>query len=278
MAPTSSTTFDKQHVVTWSSPTYTVASGDISGASSSTVFFTSPTPTGGNVVVNGDVTYEYIAGVNDNNGVILKNGSTYFLFTNQTVSSGDTGNADTAEDLEPVCLMAGTEIPTVEGIKLVEDLVVGDLVLTSSGEYIPVRWIGVQTVSTVFNSKAAFPVKISKDALGLNKPNKDLYVSQNHAVFIDDTLFSAIALVNGKTITMETSVPETLKYYGIDLGPATVHPVQNLDVGSLGSTDRSVFDNYSEWVELDLEEIDEPLLIPRIRTGLQFAPSITQTA
>ena len=275
-----STTFDYQHVVTWSAPNFTVASGDISGISSPTVTFTDPTPSGGEVTVDGSVVYEYIAGLTgaNNNGIILKNGDTFFLFTNQVFTTGTTGTADTSEDLEPVCLMEGTEVQTLDGIKLVENLVIGDRILTANGEYVAIRWIGVQTVSTVFNGKTALPVKIAKDALGPSIPNKDLFVSQNHAVLIDDILFSAIALVNGKAITLDNDAPETFRYFGLDLGPAAVHPVHNLNVGSLGALDRSHFDNYSEWVESSLELIDEPLMIPRVRTSLQLSADATLSA
>jgi len=184
MAPSSSTNFDYQHVVDWSAaPVFTLTTGDISPGTS-TVSFTDPTPSGGAVTVDSSVSYEYVAGVNGNNGIILKNGSTYFLFTNQTLAVGATGSANTAEDLEVVCLMAGTEILTSLGPKLVENLVTGDLVLASNGNYLPVRWIGVQTVSTVFNGAEALPVKISRNALGPNSPDKDLFVSQNRCFLL----------------------------------------------------------------------------------------------
>jgi hypothetical protein len=45
----------------------------------------------------------------------------------------------------PICFMAGTRIAASEGKISVDDLSVGSLVLTASGEPRPVRWLGHRT-------------------------------------------------------------------------------------------------------------------------------------
>jgi hypothetical protein len=147
---------------------------------------------------------------------------------------------------------------------------VGDLVLNSKGGYSPVRWVGVQTLSSIFSGEASWPVKISKDALGENTPDKDLYVSQDHAIFLHNLLICAEALINGTTITVEKPTQSSFKYYGLDLGPASIHPVHNMPVGSLGATERRHFDNYQEWLDSGHELIDEPLMFPRVKNASQL--------
>lgn len=174
------------------------------------------------------------------------------------------------------CLLSGTEIKTTRGIINVEDLVQGDMVLTENETFSPLRWVGVQTLSPIFSGKASWPVKISKDALGANTPDKDLYVSQDHAIFLQSLLISAEALVNGTTITLVEPTESAIKYYGLDLGPATIHPVHNLPVGSLGATQREHFDNYQEWLDSGLELIDEPLMFPRVKDASQLPSQLRE--
>ena len=48
----------------------------------------------------------------------------------------------------------------------VEALAIGDLVLTADGRVAPVRWVGVQTVVTLFaDPLRSFPIRITAGAL-----------------------------------------------------------------------------------------------------------------
>lgn len=175
------------------------------------------------------------------------------------------------------CLLEGTLIPTEYGEVEVEKLTSGDKVLDSTGNLVEVRWVGVQTLSPRFSGKASWPVKISKGALGENTPNEDLYVSQDHAIFLQGLLVCAEALVNGTTITIVQPTGGSIKYYGIDLGPATIHPVHNVPVGSLGAVPREYFDNYQEWLESGHELIDEPLMFPRVKSASQLPNQVRRS-
>ncbi|MFZ4123307.1 MAG: Hint domain-containing protein [Candidatus Planktophila sp.] len=206
-------------------------------------------------------------------GIVIKDlDGDYFLLTNAPKAPAGSG------EIEPqaYCLLAGTLIPTSDGEKFVEELNVGDLVLNSQGSYSSVRWIGVQTLSPIFSGQASWPVKISKDALGENTPDKDLYVSQDHAIFLQGLLICAEALVNGTTITLEKPTESSFKYYGLDLGPATIHPVHNLPVGSLGAVPRKEFDNYQQWLDSGHELIDEPLMFPRVKNASQLPAQLRE--
>ncbi len=74
-----------------------------------------------------------------------------------------------------VCFAAGTEIATPEGIALVEDLKIGDMVRTFDGRDVAVKWVGRQTVSTKFRpAERLQTVTVAAGALGDNLPSKDL--------------------------------------------------------------------------------------------------------
>ena len=75
--------------------------------------------------------------------------------------------------------VAGTLIRRPEGEVVVEDLQVGDLVLTSSGEARPVKWIGHRNIDCRAHSGASaiHPIRIAVDAFGANRPSQDLFLS-----------------------------------------------------------------------------------------------------
>ncbi len=213
----------------------------------------------------GDVTYlgEHPLGI-----VAQDNLGTIWFFTNDPAFLPT--ELITIAEVNYVCLLQGTLIPTIEGEKPVESLKRGDLVLTSSGDYKSVRWVGVQTIKHSIFTHEALPILIPKDSLGENVPDRDLLVSSDHAIFLDGFLIAAEALIDGNIRRVTDFQNSEIKYYGIDLGPATIHPVHNLPVGSLGAVDRQVFDNYQEWLDLDEELIDEPLMYPRVKHRFQI--------
>lgn len=124
------------------------------------------------------------------------------------------------DDIEAIitCFCAGTLIGTPQGDVPVETLSPGDQVLTASGGVSTVRWLGQQTIDTrTGHPDRINPICISAGALGDNLPTRDLYLSANHAVFLDGYLIDAGALVNGTSIRQVAEVErETLIYYHIE--------------------------------------------------------------
>ena len=71
------------------------------------------------------------------------------------------------------------------------------------GGALPVRWIGRQTVAGRFTDERRLPIRIREGALGPNVPCRDLLVSSDHALLVDDVLINAGALINGTSIVRE---------------------------------------------------------------------------
>jgi hypothetical protein len=103
------------------------------------------------------------------------------------------------------CYVQGTHIETDLGLKLVEELKAGDLVLTVDGRYESVIWVGSRKVIPKFqgNKEKAYPVRIVKDAFGENLPQRDLLVSPDHSIYVDGLMIPAEKLINSKTIIQE---------------------------------------------------------------------------
>ena len=134
-----------------------------------------------------------------------------------------------------VCFCAGTRILTNQGEKPVEDLRIGDIVVTASGEHRPIRWLGHNTIScrSYPNSAEVMPIHISAGALGVNKPARDLYLSPGHSICIDvieEMLIPASALVNGTTI-VQLDVEETT-YWHVELYSHDIILAENLPAES----------------------------------------------
>jgi len=120
------------------------------------------------------------------------------------------------------CFLRGTTIVTADGGRKVEDLAVGDLLPTMFGGLRPVQWIARYPFKKSDPSKPWVrrlrPVRIARSALGPNIPRADLYVTQGHAVFVDNVLVKAGALVNDITITLEEARDRReLEYFHIKL-------------------------------------------------------------
>jgi hypothetical protein len=102
-------------------------------------------------------------------------------------------------------------IKTPKGEINIEELRIGDHVLTASGEAKPIKFIGRRMVSRERTGpwkNGEGPVKISRFAIDGKAPHSDLYISPGHAIYIDGVLIPAGNLVNGVTIVADA--PEIL--------------------------------------------------------------------
>ena len=100
------------------------------------------------------------------------------------------------------CFLRGTSIMTPEGETPIEELGIGDLVETVRGETLAIKWIGRRLYKKSGSSwpKSMTPIRVSRQALDQRTPHRDLYLSPNHALFIDGVLIRVKELVNGISI------------------------------------------------------------------------------
>lgn len=179
------------------------------------------------------------------------------------------------------CFLAGTAIATPGGTTRIEALRIGDLVRTADGRALPVRWIGRQTVLTMFDTAERLrPVRIVAGALGAGLPLRDLVLTADHALLLGGCLINAGALVNGEGIDW---VP--LSEFG---GSYTVYHIETeahdilLAEGAFAETyvdyvARRSFANCAEYVALYGEDCAIPELpYPRLSAARQVPPGLLQ--
>jgi Hint domain-containing protein len=213
------------------------------------------------------------------NDLTVKNGTaTVFTMDDVHLQSGAANNFIIAgtDTIEAVCFCAGTMIACPDGERAVETLSIGDLVLTSGGRVMPVRWIGRNTVSTRFaDPLRVLPILIRAGALADHLPERDLLVSPEHAVLVDDILVQAGALVNGLSIVRESNVAETFVYYHIELAEHALVLAEGTPAESfVDNIHRMAFDN---WEEHEALYGDAPIVemdYPRARSHRQVPMEI----
>ncbi|NTI25921.1 hypothetical protein G6M87_27900 [Rhizobium rhizogenes] len=115
------------------------------------------------------------------------------------------------------CFLRGTLIRTPEGDVPVEDLRVGDLVVTHKG-IADIKWVGRRRLDpkAIDKPRDTLPVRMKAGSIAENVPERDLLISPDHCMFMEESLIPAKFLVNGTTITQET-VLEPFEYYHIEL-------------------------------------------------------------
>ena len=169
------------------------------------------------------------------------------------------------------CFLAGTRIQSAKGGVCIEELQIGDGVLTISGQIKQIKFIGHRRVSREPSQSwtGAGPVKISRFAIDGKAPHSDLYVSAWHAIYIDSILIPAKYLVNGVTIVADAK-PEALSltYFHIELDTHEAILAEGLAVESFLRDNPHAFDNADEYVRL-YGSPEEPLT--------PFAPYIPYT-
>ncbi len=121
---------------------------------------------------------------------------------------GQTFGASQSPDDPGSCLCAGTSITTPSGEIPVEDLSVGNFVLTVSGARRPVvsvrRWSYPHRLLAA--QPALRPIRIGAGSLDGCLPRRDLFVSRDQSLLVDGVLVPAMLLTNGVTITVEQHV------------------------------------------------------------------------
>lgn len=154
-------------------------------------------PTGQDVTLNanGTITLVNTAG---------NLGSTSFSYT-VADTDGNTDSAFVTFDAAPICFCDGTLIDTPSGLRRIETLRVGDLVLTQDDGPQPIRWTGSRDM---FASSKHAPIEFDIGAIGNDRV---LRVSPQHRILRaghlpqmyfgqEEVLIAARHLVNGSSI------------------------------------------------------------------------------
>ena len=115
-----------------------------------------------------------------------------------------------------VCFCRGTLILTERGEVAVEELAVGDRVVTLSGAVKPIVWIGFGRDLVTRANKLARPVIVRRGALADGVPTRDLYLTHGHALYLDGVLIPVENLVNHRSILWDESA-RVVEYYHIEL-------------------------------------------------------------
>jgi hypothetical protein len=138
-----------------------------------------------------------------------------------------------------------THILTETGEVLVEDLKIGDIVVTPSGAQRPVRGIGCRYFDRTRHPapERVQPIRIRTDAFADGVPHRDLSLSPDHAVLRDRVLVPARLLLNGASIVRETRCG-AFTYYHIELDSHDILLAENLQAESyLDTGNRGMFQN-----------------------------------
>jgi hypothetical protein len=153
------------------------------------------------------------------------------------------------------CLARGMRIQTPRGEVAVEDLSVGDEVVTTRGP-MPVRWIGRKTIrknAMVTWHPSVLPIQISRSAIDDRRPGRDLCLSQSHALLLDGVLVPAKYLVNEHSIIIDpgAAAADSIEYFSVKLDTHEVIFVEGVAAETyqhLGG--RMMWDNLAEYEAL----------------------------
>lgn len=177
----------------------------------------------------------------------------------QTIEGFTPGTSTSNSYDDVTCFARGTWMSTPDGERAVEDLTVGDLILTQDGSALPIKWIGHRRINVKASRRREMtaPVCIRQGAFIENVPHRDLLVSPDHAIFVDGMLICARQLLNGTTIRQELDRDE-VEYFHIEMEVHTILLAEGLATESyLDTGNRGFFVNGGAPLILHPDLMDE---------------------
>jgi hypothetical protein len=190
----------------------------------------------------GDLDPTYLFGITDTlSATALPTGES---FTTLVTAGPDSNIRGVSFAPTAPCFAAGTLIRTPLGDAPVERLAEGDAVVTIAGEALTIRWIGHRVVDCARHPKppSVLPVRIAAHAFGPGLPARPLFLSPDHAVFVEGVLIPVKYLVNGASIA-QVAV-DAVTYFHIELSEHAVIHAEGLPAESyLDTGDRLDFAN-----------------------------------
>ncbi|WP_107496778.1 Hint domain-containing protein [Thalassobius sp. I31.1] len=129
------------------------------------------------------------------------------ITTLNIVGNGGSGNVLLLDiyldDTVPICFTADTCILTSDGAKPIQNIQVGDLIVTADNGLKPVRWFGSNKISRarLESNHKLRPIRITAGALGHNLPQRDLVVSRQHRILVSSEATSQLFSHNAALIS-----------------------------------------------------------------------------
>ena len=120
-----------------------------------------------------------------------------------------------------------------------------------AGECLPIRWVGRRKVDCRRHPypRAVWPVRIKAEAFGPGCPERDLFLSPDHAIYHDGVLIPVKYLLNG--ITLRQTRAAMVDYFHLELSRHDVVLAEGLPSETfLDSGNRAAFGNAPGAVQL----------------------------
>jgi hypothetical protein len=194
----------------------------------------------GNIKATGSSYASGVLTLTEASGSVTLNLPGSFTTSDFVVTNGAAG-----ADVSLACFAEGTRIRTERGMIAVESLQVGDRVPVALGNKPePIIWLGHRRVDCRSHPKPTdiWPVCVRASAFGPGRPFRDLFLSPDHAVFINDVLIPIRYLVNGRTIRQQARDATT--YWHVELANHNVLHAEGIPAESyLDTGNRSAFAN-----------------------------------
>jgi hypothetical protein len=145
---------------------------------------------------------------------------------------------------------------TPKGERKIEDVRIGDLLMTLSGEAKPIQWIGRRVYKRSNGCsfpRDILPVRVAKGALAADVPRRDLFVSLHHALWLDGLLIQAMDLINGSSVSLHSAAElSEIEYLHVRVARHDVIFAEGAASETLlvhsGNVER--FDNFAEYLRL----------------------------
>ncbi len=172
-----------------------------------------------------------------------------------------------------ICFALGTQILTPTGPIAIEELEIGDRVVTRDHGVQKIRWIGATTLPSAYVKANPHlrPILIRKGALGPDMPEQDLRVSRQHRILVrdwraevmfgdpDGVLTPAFTLCNDSTIIEERpTAPVTYVHMAFDqhevvyaegVEAESFHPGERTIAGLSGPQQKELLELFPELQE-----------------------------
>ncbi|HEX4507613.1 MAG TPA: Hint domain-containing protein, partial [Alphaproteobacteria bacterium] len=221
--------------------------------------------------------------LNDSDQLVITEGSSSVTIQMDSGVSGDLfklvddghGGTYVEEDDFTPCYLKGTLIRTADGDVPVERLRIGHWVVTTTGEALPIKWIGRRSYRDwlAVGNDDVQPILFTAGSIADGIPARDLCVSPEHAMLLDGVLVPARHLANGVSIRKVAGMDE-IDYFHLEFDRHVVIFAEDAPAESFVDDDsRMLFHNADEYRRLYPDEPRRQVefCAPRVEAGPALA-------